>query len=133
IVEIHRRFAMPATFFIVGRLLAQQGKEYAALLGDDPLFEVGSHTKSHKSLRNHPFCGPAVADDEIRSEIVDGVKLVEDTFQRRCVGLRPGCGFDVGFKGASVCLAALAEAGVSYTSSLLWGPDFTMPAPLNQE
>jgi peptidoglycan/xylan/chitin deacetylase (PgdA/CDA1 family) len=43
IVDVHRRYDMPATFFITGRVLEENPTEYRALL-DDPLFEVASHT-----------------------------------------------------------------------------------------
>ncbi len=51
-------------------------------------------------------------------------------FERRCVGLRPGCGFDNGFQGDPEVLGFLREAGIEYVSSLLWGPDYTMPSLL---
>ncbi len=54
ITEVHRRMGIPATFFIVGKLLEEQGKEFHAAL-DDGLFEIGSHTYSHKMLRDQPF------------------------------------------------------------------------------
>ena len=54
ITEVHRRMGIPATFFIVGKRLEDNAKEFRAAL-DDPLFEIGSHTYSHKMLRDHPF------------------------------------------------------------------------------
>lgn len=54
IVEVHRRMDVPATFFIVGKLLEENGKAFREVL-DDPLFEISSHTYSHKMLRDHPF------------------------------------------------------------------------------
>ena len=50
IVEVHRRFDMPATFFLVGKILMADPDDYRELL-DDPLFEIASHTYSHKMLR----------------------------------------------------------------------------------
>ena len=67
IVEVHKRFKMPATFFIVGKVLDANSSEYRKLL-DDPLFEIASHTYSHKMLRDNPFCGPAVSLEEKRKE-----------------------------------------------------------------
>ena len=51
---------MPATFFIVGKALEPTQRDTVPLL-DDPLFEIASHTYSHKMLRDHPICGPAAS------------------------------------------------------------------------
>jgi hypothetical protein len=132
IVAIHERLAVPATFFIVGKRLEEEGAEYRALLGDSPLFEIASHTYSHRMLRDHPFCGPAVDDAARWQELALGKELVEQTFARPCVGLRPGCGFDVGLRGDTALVGMVATAGFTYVSSLLWGPQYTMPALLTE-
>jgi peptidoglycan/xylan/chitin deacetylase (PgdA/CDA1 family) len=131
IAAVHRRMEMPATFFIVGRRLEESGAEYRELL-DDPLFEIASHTYSHKMLRDHPICGPAAPPDERREEIVRVVALVEDVFERGCLGIRPGCSFEHGLKGAPDVLDIVKEAGLRYVSSMAWGRDYSLPAPLNQ-
>ena len=128
--EIHERFAFPATFFIVGTRLESQGAAYRTLLGDVPQFEIASHTYSHRMLRDHPFCGPAVARSERVREIRQGKDLVEQTFQRPCRGMRPGCGFATGLRGDPWLVDAVAAAGFGYISSLLWGPETTVPAML---
>jgi hypothetical protein len=134
---VHEEFGLPATFFIVGRLLEDKGTEYRALLGDVPSFEIASHTYSHRMLRDHPHCGPAAAPEDRLVEIRRGVALIEDTFSRPCLGLRPGCGFDIGLRGDPWLVDAMADAGLHYVSSLLWGPDMTLPAmfeaPFNYE
>lgn len=129
IVEVHKRTEMPATFFILARTLLANPKEYRALL-DDPLFEIASHTYDHQMLRNHVFCGPAAAPEQIRKEIVESKKAIEHVFERTCVGLRPGCSFDNALVGAKELLGLVQEAGYKYVSSLLWGPDYSMPALL---
>jgi peptidoglycan/xylan/chitin deacetylase (PgdA/CDA1 family) len=131
IVEVHRRFEMPATFFIVGKTLDANPAEYRKLL-DDPLFEIASHTYSHRMLRDNDFCGPAVSMDERRKEIFRGKEAVERVFKRPCIGLRPGCGFDNAFRGEPKVMALIKEAGFKYVSSLLWGPDYSMPALLRE-
>ncbi|HON92057.1 MAG TPA: polysaccharide deacetylase family protein [Sedimentisphaerales bacterium] len=127
IVAVHKRLEMPATFFLVGRTLEANAAEYKALLSD-PLFEVASHTWSHKLLCDNAMCGKAVSPEEKREEILQSKALLEQVFERPCVGLRPAVGFDMGFKGATDVLALVREAGYRYTSSLLWGPDCSMPA-----
>jgi peptidoglycan/xylan/chitin deacetylase (PgdA/CDA1 family) len=131
IVEVHKRFQMPATFYITGKTLEANSSEYRKLL-DDPLFEIASHTYSHRMLRDNPFCGNAVSLEEKRKEIFEGKAIVERVFERPCIGLRPGCAFDNALKGAKDVLSLVKEAGFKYVSSLAWGPDFSLPAPLNQ-
>jgi hypothetical protein len=131
IVEVHRRFEMPATFFILGRTLDDNPAEYCRML-DDPLFEIASHTYSHRMLRDNDFCGPAVSMDERQKEIFEGKEAVERVFERPCIGLRPGCGFDNAFRGEPKVLELIQKAGFKYVSSLLWGPDYSMPALLRE-
>jgi len=131
IAALHRRLEMPATFFMTGKVLEAQGADYRRLL-DDPLFEIASHTYSHGTLRDHPFCGPAVTASRAREEIFVGKRQVEQVFERPCLGMRPGCGFEDGMKGASDLLGLISEAGFRYVSSMAWGLDYSLPAPLNQ-
>jgi hypothetical protein len=131
IVEVHRRHKMPATFFLVGRILKADAAEYRRLL-DDPLFEVASHTWSHGMLRDNPFCGPALSAEGIAEQIRRGKTAVEEVFERPCLGMRPGCGFVDGLQGAPRVLQVVRDAGLRYVSSQAWGPDFSLPAPLNQ-
>jgi hypothetical protein len=127
---VHEQFDFPATFFIVGKRLQEEGAEYRALLGDVAGFEIASHTYSHLILRDHPFCGTAPDQESREREIRLGKECVEQTFQRPCVGLRPGCGFFNALRGDSWLLDTVAGAGFSYVSSLLWGPETTVPALL---
>ena len=128
--EVHEQFGFPGTFFIVGKLLEEEGAEYRTVLGDVPDFEIASHTYSHRMLRDHPFCGPAPERAERLREIRQGKDLVEQVFQRPCVGLRPGCGFANALRGDPWLVDAVASAGYGYVSSLLWGPEYTVPALL---
>jgi peptidoglycan/xylan/chitin deacetylase (PgdA/CDA1 family) len=131
IVEVHKRLQMPATFFITGKTLEANIKEYRDLLAD-PLFEVASHTWSHKMLRENVFCGVAASADEKKEEIFRAKELIERVFERPCLGLRAACGFDNGLKGAVDVLKLIREAGLKYVSSLLWGPDYSMPALIRE-
>jgi len=129
IVEVHKKFAMPATFFITGKTLEANAEEYRGLL-DDPLFEVASHTYSHRMLKDNPICGPAISLPEKRVEIFKSKEIIENIFEKPCLGLRPACGFEDGFRNAPEVLGLIEEAGYTYTSSWLWGPDFSLPALL---
>ena len=72
IVKLHRKHEMPGTFFIVGKTLEANPREYRELLGNDPLFEIASHTWSHRMLRDHPICGPAPSLEERHIEVARG-------------------------------------------------------------
>lgn len=135
ICQIHERFAFPATFFITGERLEAEGVQYRSIFGvlaqgQRPLFEIASHTYSHKMLRDHPFCGPAVAPEARLEEIRRGKTLVEQVFDRPCWGVRPGCGFVGGLRGDPWLVDAISQAGLRYVSSFLWGPEYTVPALL---
>ena len=132
IARVHRDRGIPATFFIVGKLIEEKGEAYREILDEPDLFEVASHTYSHKMLRDHPICGPAATAEQIHEEIFRGKQLVEDCFGREIVGMRPGCCFDVGLKGLPEVVGEVAAAGFRYVSSRGWGPHTTIPAPLEQ-
>ena len=55
IARLHRERGIPATFYIVGRLLEEEGTAYKDLLDDAELFEIASHTYSHKLLLDRPW------------------------------------------------------------------------------
>ncbi|MCC6581299.1 MAG: polysaccharide deacetylase family protein [Phycisphaeraceae bacterium] len=130
IVAMHRRHRMPATFFIVGQVLEASLDDFRRLL-DDPLFEIASHSYSHQLLRNHPFGPPAVSPQEIREQIHRGKEVVDRAFPgRQCIGFRPAYSFVDGLCGQKQTLQWLVEAGFAYVSSMAWGPDYTLPAPL---
>ncbi len=128
IVEVHEAHGMPATFFVVARLLEARGADRLRPLKDHPLFEVASHSYTHMLLRDHPLCGKAGPAEEHRREIVESKQRLEDAFGRPVLGFRTPVGFDDGLRGAPRLLALLAEAGYAYSSSLAWGPDCSLPA-----
>jgi hypothetical protein len=129
---VHEQFDFPATFFIVGQRLEQEGADYQAVLGNVDAFEIASHTYSHIILRDHPFCGNTPDQETRAREVRLGKEWVEQTFGRPCVGLRPGCGFHNALRGDPWLVSIVAEAGFSYVSSLLWGPETTVPALLER-
>jgi len=130
ITRVHRERGIPATFFVVGRLLEEEGDAFRELLDEPELFEIATHTYSHKLVRDHSVCGPAATAEEIHEDIFRGKALVEDCFGRECVGFRTPCGFTDGLRGAPEVLDEVAAAGLRYVSSQAWGPHMTLPAPL---
>jgi hypothetical protein len=129
---VHEEFDFPGTFFIVGQRLEEDPTGYRDVLGSVPSFELASHTYSHIILRDHPFCGNTPDRETRAREVTLGKELIEQTFGRACPGLRPGCGFDDALRGDPWLVDTVAAAGFGYVSSLLWGPDYTVPALLER-
>jgi peptidoglycan/xylan/chitin deacetylase (PgdA/CDA1 family) len=94
LVELHRRYEIPATFFVLGTVIeGRRGAELRDIFGDDPLFDIASHTYSHRPLKDNRLHGAGVSLDELGREIERGLRLVEEVFERPCVGVRSGYGF----------------------------------------
>jgi peptidoglycan/xylan/chitin deacetylase (PgdA/CDA1 family) len=88
-----------ATFFILGTTLESRLTEFCRIIPDDPLFDVQSHTYSHRMLKDNRMHGPGLNLNELRKEISLGIELVEVVFERQCIGVRSGCGFFNGLQG----------------------------------
>jgi peptidoglycan/xylan/chitin deacetylase (PgdA/CDA1 family) len=132
LVELHRRYEIPATFFVLGTVLERRGAELRAVFGDDPLFDIASHTYSHQPLKHNRVHGPGVDLDELEREVGLGLRLVEEVFQRPCVGVRSGYGFYGGLRGEKERLQVILDSGARYLSSDLRGPADTVPGGLAQ-
>ncbi|MCP4645728.1 MAG: polysaccharide deacetylase family protein [bacterium] len=130
IVEVHENYDMPATFFMVAGLLDSQRDEYVALLRDHPLFEIACHTYSHAVLVDTPSYGKAVPVDAYHRELTESKQRLEDVFGCEVAGLRPAVGCPDGLVAHREALDHIAATGYTYTSSALWGPQFSLPAPL---
>jgi peptidoglycan/xylan/chitin deacetylase (PgdA/CDA1 family) len=126
VAEVHLTLNLPATFFIVAKLLEDAGRELVELL-DQPLFDIQCHSYSHADV----VC---ISEDEaaLRHELVDSKRRIEDTFGRSVIGFTTPAGYWNGLVGQQRVLAALWEAGYRYVRSFGMGPDGTIPAPLTQ-
>ncbi|MHB9108629.1 MAG: polysaccharide deacetylase family protein [Armatimonadota bacterium] len=128
IVEMHEKHAMPATFFIVSGIIPGHEAEMKALL-DNPLFEIASHTHTHELLATHSRSeNPPVPVHTLPDEVLGSKQRLEDLFGRRVTGFRPPWGYGDGLKHAPRLLELLDEGEYQYVSSVLWGPNDTMPA-----
>ncbi|MBN1348206.1 polysaccharide deacetylase family protein [candidate division KSB1 bacterium] len=132
IVEIHHKYGLPATFFLVAQLLDSQGDEYRRHIGDHPLFEIASHSYTHLLLREHRLCGAPGPKDKYEREIVHSKQRLEDFFCREVSGFRTPVGFSDGLCGAPELLSLCHQAGYRYSSSLAWGPQETVPALIRE-
>jgi peptidoglycan/xylan/chitin deacetylase (PgdA/CDA1 family) len=132
LLELHRRYGIPATFFVLGTVLEERGATLRALFGDDLLFDIASHTYSHKLLKNNRLHGPGVSLEDLRDEIERGLRLVEKVFERPCAGVRSSYGFYGGLRGEGERLRVIRDSGARYLSSDLRGPGDSVPGGLVQ-
>ncbi len=130
IVEVHERFEMPATFFLVAGVVEKQQRDYTALLKGHPLFEIACHTYSHMPLVDTPRFGMAGPPERYPKELVESKRFLEDVFEVPVTGFRPPVSAPEGLRGKPDVLRVLYEAGYRYISSAAWDRDFSMPAPL---
>ncbi len=128
VVDVHLAREVPATFFLVAKMLELAGPTLRTLL-DHPLFEIQCHTFTHPDLIELDRRGGVAA---LRHELADARKLIEDTFDRPVIGLTAPGGYTHGFAGHDRILALVWEAGYRYVRSVGAGPDGTVPAPLNR-
>jgi peptidoglycan/xylan/chitin deacetylase (PgdA/CDA1 family) len=126
VAAVHLALDLPATFFVVAKLLENAGPELVEIL-DHPLFDIQCHSYSHADVIR-------ASKDEaaLRRELVDSKRLIEDTFGRPVIGFTTPAGYWNGLAGQPHVLAALWEAGYRYVRSFGMGPSGTIPAPLTQ-
>ncbi len=93
VVHTHLEREVPATFFLVAKMLELAGPELRALL-DHPLFEIQCHTFTHPNLIELDERGDTAA---LRYELADAKERIEDTFGRPVIGLTAPGGHTRGF------------------------------------
>jgi polysaccharide deacetylase len=131
IVEMHEKYEMPATFFLVAQTVDDDEAEYVALLKDHPLFEIACHTYTHMVVRDTPRFGKAGPLERFPREIIESKERLEDVFACEIIGFRPPVSAVDGLQNAPDALQHVDQAGYQYVSSLAWGPDWSLPALLN--
>lgn len=132
IVEVHEQYEMPATFFICARLLEERKRRNLMLLRDHPLFEIACHTYSHMPVVDTPRYGKKGDPAQYPMELVESKRMLEEAFGCSIIGFRPPVSSPTGLSGAAEVLGILQDAGYRYASSVAWGPDFSLPAPLTK-
>jgi peptidoglycan/xylan/chitin deacetylase (PgdA/CDA1 family) len=131
VARVHRKHELPATFFIVARLLEIAGREYRRIL-DDPLFDIQCHSYSHAQLK--PVAGSPVEQSEalLDREIGLACRIVADTFGQTPIGFTTPGGFTHGLRGEKRVLEKLWNTGIRFVRSDARGPRETIPAPITQ-
>ncbi len=116
-----------ASFFLVGKLLQKAAADYAALLRDNPRFDIGNHTYSHWQIWR-PDAEQAM--DRFREELSKTAAVIEKHFGIVTEGFTaPGC-FYRGLRGKGAQLRVLWEEGYRYiTTDGRAGPELQPQAP----
>lgn len=127
-VEIHRKYAIPATFFCTGGAIdAREGefRDFYLEVKDDPLFDIQDHSYSHIGLCKKD--GPSL--DEIRDDYKRSFDVHERVFGVRPLGVSlcgtgeaPLSGFDATEKSKKE-LDLMASMGVKFINTSLTGKD----------
>ena len=129
ITSMHKKYNIPATFFVLADKLTTEGKKILVHELNDPLFEIASHSFNHQLIVESSH-GRAADAKQVRKEIIDSKKAIEDAFGKPIHGFRPGVGFSTAFNKQQQILELVKEAGYTYTSSMLWGPQNSLPAEI---
>jgi len=126
VAEIHIEHNAPATFFLVGELVAHAAQALREIL-DHPIFDIQCHSYTHADFLE-------IADDAaaLTHELTDSKRLIEDTFGRPVIGITTPGAFSDGLRGQPRVLEALWDAGYRFVRSVGKGPFDSLPAPLTQ-
>ena len=129
IVAVLKRHDVPATFFVVGRVLEKGGDRLAPILKSHALIDVESHSYSHMVIKSQD---DAVAD-QFRQELRVTSDLIRTHFGARPIGFCAPGNFYRGLRGFTKPLRVLWEEGYRFVGSDGVGPpERPMPAPFTQ-
>ena len=95
ITQILKRHEVPATFFIVGKVIERAGQELVDLLDDDYLFDIGSHTYSHIGILSNN----SEVLQQLDQELIRTSELIQKCFDRKPLGFCAPGGFYRGLRG----------------------------------
>jgi hypothetical protein len=119
-----RRLKVPATLFLSGLWMREYRDETRAL-ARDPLFELGTHTWSHRAFTGDCYGLPVAEQSQLRGEILRAQRLLDRLAGPASTPLFrfPGGCYDAG------ALAAAEEAGVIAVQFDVAGGDGFQPDP----
>ena len=125
ITQILKRHEVPATFFIVGKVIERAGQELVDLLDDDYLFDIGSHTYSHIGILSNN----SEVLQQLDQELIRTSELIQKCFDRKPLGFCAPGGFYRGLRGHPKELWILWERGHRFIRTNGVGPpEQPMPA-----
>jgi peptidoglycan/xylan/chitin deacetylase (PgdA/CDA1 family) len=107
LVDELRRTRTPATFFFTGLWMEEYPQETRRIANDD-MFELGTHSQSHRAFRRDCFNLGLVPEEEMLGEVIDPIVTLHRLTGRATRYFRfPGGCHD------AVSLAAIRPAGVT--------------------
>lgn len=128
ITSILDEYQVPATFFILGRLLDYAGDEYAKRLVQRENLDIQSHTNSHRSLKPG-----GLSLEELDDEVKRTNELIRELFGVESIGVRAPGNYCKGLQGHPDRLKTLWDDGVRFLGSDGMGPPKApVPAPFTQ-
>ncbi|HEY8543900.1 MAG TPA: polysaccharide deacetylase family protein [Acidimicrobiales bacterium] len=115
VVDVLRRTGTPATVFFTG-LWMEEYPEHTAAIAADPLFEVATHSHTHRAFRDGCYGLGVVPTGEMAAEVTGPIALLARYTDRPTRYFRfPGLCHD------PHALAAIASAGVTVVDGMSSG------------
>ena len=125
ITQILKRHEVPATFFIVGKVIERAGQDLVDLLDNNLLFDIGSHTYSHMGI----LSDNSEVLQQLDPELVKTSELILKYFGRKPLGFCAPGGFYRGLQGHPKQLGILWNHGHRFIRTDGVGPpEQPMPA-----
>ena len=129
ITRILKKHEVPATFFIVGKVIERAGQDLSNLLDDSFLFDIGSHTYSHMEI----LSVYTKTQNKFKNELIKTSKLILKHFDKEPLGFCAPGGFFKGLRGYPEQLRILSCSGYRFVRTDGIGPpDQPMPALFTQ-
>ena len=95
ITQLLKKHEVPATFFIVGKVIERAGQDLSNLLDDSFLFDIGSHTYSHMEI----LSVHTKTQNKFKNELIKTSKLIRKHFDKEPLGFCAPGGFFKGLRG----------------------------------
>ena len=129
ITQLLKKHEVPATFFIVGKVIERAGQDLSNLLDDSFLFDIGSHTYSHMEI----LSVHTKTQNKFKNELIKTSKLIRKHFDKEPLGFCAPGGFFKGLRGYPEHLRILSEQGHRFVRTDGIGPpDQPMPGLFTQ-
>ena len=82
ITQLLKKHEVPATFFIVGKVIERAGQDLSNLLDDSFLFDIGSHTYSHMEI----LSVHTKTQNKFKNGLIKTSKLIRKHFDKEPLG-----------------------------------------------
>ena len=118
LVALHTDQGVPATFFMLGKLVELEQRFKSIFRSRSDLIDVQQHTYSHSLvMEKNGFDRPRITPAQLKSEIRKTKSLIKDSYGVDCTGVRLPYTFKGGLKGHAALQKAVKEAGMMFVSS----------------